>query len=99
VQEIIADWPSAQRNIAEQMIAKYGFPNEVNLGEKITMNGRPIMSNDVARKFRAFPWTVAIPEELCRRGLIYSVLPAFLRFMFSANLMSDCLSDRARRGC
>jgi hypothetical protein len=28
VTRIIANWPSAQKNIADQMIAKYGYPNE-----------------------------------------------------------------------
>jgi len=41
VQRIIEQWPGPQKNIAEQMIAKYGYPNEATPTKLFWYNNRP----------------------------------------------------------
>lgn len=52
VEQIIAEWPSAQKNVAQQMLAKYGLPNEVTQTQLFWYRNRPwkrtILSRDEA---------------------------------------------------
>ena len=41
VRRLIEDWPAAQKNIAEQMIEKYGPPNEVTPTKLFWYNNGP----------------------------------------------------------
>src|SRR5437016_4667320 len=42
VERIIDEWPAAQKNVAKQMLAKYGMPNEATPYETLLVSEWPV---------------------------------------------------------
>jgi hypothetical protein len=41
VEQMIENWPAPQKNVAEQMISKYGYPNEATPTKLFWYNNAP----------------------------------------------------------
>jgi hypothetical protein len=56
VERLIADWPESQRNVARQMIERYGPPNEATPSKLFWYRNEPWKRTELARDVVAHNW-------------------------------------------
>lgn len=93
VRTTIADWPSAQKNIAEQMIAKYGFPNEATATKLFWYRNGPWKRTELSRDVVAHNWPT-IHSDFLTQVIDYRVPPNL--FHLIAEFDGSILLDRTR---
>lgn len=91
--ELIADWPAAQKNIGEQMIAKYGFPNEATQTTLSWYRNGPWKRTELSRDVVAHNWPT-IHSDFLTQVIDYRVPPNM--FHLIAEFDGSILLDRTR---
>jgi len=90
VQKIIEDWPAAQKNIAEQMIEKYGPPNEANPTKLFWYNNGPWKRTELSRDAVVHNWPT-VHSDFLTQVIDYRVPPEMFHMiaMFDGSILCD----------
>ncbi|HEU5382523.1 MAG TPA: hypothetical protein VFV38_44510 [Ktedonobacteraceae bacterium] len=93
VEQIIAKWPSAQKNVARQMLAKYGLPHEVTRTQLFWYRNRPWKRTILSRDVVAHNWPT-VHTDFLTQVIDYRVPPEF--FDDIVQFDGSILLDRTR---
>jgi hypothetical protein len=90
VERILADWPESQRNIARQMIEKYGAPNEATPTTLFWYRNGPWKRTELSRDVVAHNWP-APHSDFLTQTIDYRVPPEMTHLvaMFDGSILVD----------
>ena len=90
VKKIIESWPAAQKNIAEQMIAKYGFPNEATPTKLFWYRNGPWKRTELSRDAVVHNWPT-VHSDFLTQVIDYRVPPEMFHLiaMFDGSILCD----------
>ena len=90
VKKIIEDWPAAQKNIAEQMIEKYGPPNEATQAKLFWYNNGPWKRTELSRDAVVHNWPT-LHSDFLTQTIDYRVPPEMFHMiaMFDGSIICD----------
>lgn len=90
VEQVIEDWPAPQKNIAEQMIEKYGPPNEATYSKLYWYKNGPWKRTELSRDVVVHNWPT-IHSDFLTQTIDYRVpLGVFhLIAMFDDSIICD----------
>jgi len=100
VQKIIEDWPAAQKNIAEQMIEKYGTPNEANPTKLFWYNNGPWKRTELSRDAVVHNWPT-VHTDFLTQVIDYRVTPEMFHLiaMFDGSILCDRTKGEVMARC
>lgn len=93
VKSIIERWPSAQRNVADQMIAKYGFPNEATPTKLFWYQNGPWKRTELSSDVVVHNWPT-VHSDFLTQVIDYRVPPEM--FHLIAQFDGSILLDRTK---
>jgi hypothetical protein len=93
VRKIIEAWPSAQRNVADQMIAKYGFPNEATATKLFWYGNAPWKRTELSSDVVVHNWPT-VHSDFLTQVIDYRVPPEM--FHLIAQFDGSILLDRTK---
>ncbi len=87
---IIDDWPDAQKNVARQMLDKYGTPNEATPSRLFWYGNRPWKRTELSRDVVAHNWP-APHSDFLTQVIDYRVPPEMFHLiaMFDGSIVAD----------
>ncbi len=90
VERIIEDWPHAQKNVARQMVAKYGPPNEATLSRLFWYGNGPWKRTELSRDVVAHNWPT-MHSDFLTQTIDYRVPPEMFHLiaMFDGSIIPD----------
>ena len=90
VQKIIESWPAAQKNIAGQMIEKYGFPNEATPTKLFWYENGPWKRTELSRDAVVHNWPT-VHSDFLTQVIDYRVPPEMFHLiaMFDGSILCD----------
>lgn len=90
VGRLLEDWPAPQRNIAEQMIEKYGLPNEATPTKLFWYRNGPWKRTELSRDVVAHNWP-APHSDFLTQTIDYRVPPEMVHLvaMFDGSIVVD----------
>jgi hypothetical protein len=74
VEKILENWPSPQKNVAEQMIAKYGYPNEATPTKLFWYNNSPWKRTELTSDHIVHHWPT-VHTDFLTQVINYRVPP------------------------
>jgi hypothetical protein len=93
LKSILKDWPAPQKNIADQMVAKYGLPNEASPTKLFWYNNRPWKRTELSRDIVLHHWPT-VHTDFLTQVIDYRVPPEM--FHLIAQFDGSILCDRTR---
>jgi hypothetical protein len=93
VQSILKDWPAAQKNIADQMIAKYGLPNEATTTKLFWYKNGPWKRTELSKDIVLHHWPT-VHTDFLTQVIDYRVPPE--QFHLIAQFDGSIICDRTR---
>jgi hypothetical protein len=90
---ILEDWPAPQKNIAQQMIAKYGLPNEATSSKLFWYRNGPWKRTELSRDVVLHHWPT-VHTDFLTQVIDYRVPPE--KFHLIAQFDGSILCDRTR---
>ena len=93
LKRILRDWPAPQRNIADQMIAKYGLPNEATPSKLFWYENKPWKRTELSRDAVLHHWPT-IHTDFLTQTINYRVPPE--KFDLIAEFDGSIICDRTR---
>jgi hypothetical protein len=93
VERIIEDWPSPQKNVARQMIEKYGPPNEATYSKLFWYNNAPWKRTELSRDAVLHNWPT-VHTDFLTQTIDYRVPPD--KFDDIAEFDGSIICDRTR---
>jgi hypothetical protein len=90
VEKTIEDWPAPQKNIAEQMIEKYGPPNEATYSKLYWYNNDPWKRTELSRDVVVHNWPT-VHTDFLTQTIDYRVPPEMFHMiaMFDGSIICD----------
>ena len=90
VKRIIESWPASQKNVARQMIAKYGLPNEATPTQLFWYQNLPWKRTELSRDVVAHNWP-APHSDFLTQVIDYRVPPEMTHLitMFDGSIIVD----------
>jgi len=90
VKNLIENWPAAQKNIAEQMIAKYGFPNEATPTKLFWYGNGPWKRTELSGDAVVHNWPT-VHSDFLTQVIDYRVPPEMFHLiaMFDGSILCD----------
>src|SRR5215213_9453463 len=90
VRKIIEDWPAPQKNIAEQMIEKYGPPNEATPSKLFWYKNGPWKRTELSRDVVVHNWPT-VHSDFLTQTIDYRVPPEMFHLiaMFDGSIICD----------
>jgi hypothetical protein len=90
VERIIDDWPHAQKNVARQMVAKYGPPNEATPTRLFWFRNGPWKRTELSRDVVAHNWPT-VHSDFLTQTIDYRVPPEMFHLiaMFDGSIVAD----------
>ena len=90
VRRLIEDWPAPQKNIAEQMIEKYGPPNEATPTKLFWYNNGPWKRTELSRDVVVHNWPT-VHSDFFTQVIDYRVPPEMFHIiaMFDGSILCD----------
>jgi hypothetical protein len=90
VERIIEDWPASQKNIAQQMIEKYGPPNEATYSKLFWYKNGPWKRTELSRDVVVHNWPT-VPSDFLTQTIDYRVPPEMFHLiaMFDGSIICD----------
>lgn len=74
VERILEDWPGPQKNIAQQMIEKYGYPNEATATKLFWYNNHPWKRTELVKDHVVHHWPT-VHTDFLTQVINYRVPP------------------------
>ena len=74
LKSILKDWPAPQKNIADQMVAKYGLPNEATTTKLFWYNNGPWKRTELSRDIVLHHWPT-VHTDFLTQVIDYRVPP------------------------
>jgi hypothetical protein len=93
IRRILHGWPAPQKNIAQQMIAKYGLPNEATATKLFWYRNHPWKRTELSRDVVTHNWPT-IHSDFLTQVIDYRVPPEM--FHLIAEFDGSILCDRTR---
>ncbi|MFN2493760.1 MAG: hypothetical protein ABR501_12855 [Pyrinomonadaceae bacterium] len=93
VERILEGWPKPQKNVAEQMIAKYGYPNEATPTKLFWYNNGPWKRTELVRDHVVHHWPT-VHTDFLTQVINYRVPPD--KFDDIAKFDGSILVDRTK---
>jgi len=93
VERILEDWPGPQKNVAKQMIAKYGYPNEATPTKLFWYNNAPWKRTELVRDHVVHHWPT-VHTDFLTQVINYRVPPD--KFADIAKFDGSILLDRTK---
>ena len=93
LKRILKDWPASQKNIADQMVAKYGLPNEATTSKLFWYENKPWKRTELSRDAVLHHWPT-IHTDFLTQTINYRVPPE--KFDLIAEFDGSILCDRTR---
>jgi hypothetical protein len=93
IARILKDWPAPQKNIAKQMIAKYGFPNEATSTKLFWYRNGPWKRTELSRDIVVHNWPT-LHTDFLTQVIDYRVPPDM--FHLVAQFDGSILLDRTK---
>jgi hypothetical protein len=90
---ILKDWPAPQKNVAKQMIAKYGLPNEATPTKLFWYNNRPWKRTELSKDIVLHHWPT-VHTDFLTQVIHYRVPPE--KFDLIAQFDGSIICDRTR---
>lgn len=90
VEQIIEDWPHAQTNVARQMVAKYGPPNEAMPSKLFWYHNGPWKRTELSRDVVAHNWPT-MRSDFLTQTIDYRLPPEMFHLiaMFDGSIIPD----------
>ena len=90
VEKIIEDWPEAQKNVAQQMIEKYGPPNEATSTKLFWYGNGPWKRTELSRDVVTHHWPT-VHSDFLTQVIDYRVPPEMFHLiaMFDGSILCD----------
>jgi hypothetical protein len=90
VKELIVSWPAAQKNIAEQMIEKYGLPNEAMPTKLCWYKNEPWKRTELSSDAVVHNWPT-VHSDFLTQVIDYRVPPEMFHLiaMFDGSILCD----------
>jgi hypothetical protein len=93
LKSILKDWPTPQKNIADQMVAKYGLPNEATTTKLFWYNNAPWKRTEISRDIVLHHWPT-VHTDFLTQVIDYRVPPEM--FHLIAQFDGSIICDRTR---
>jgi hypothetical protein len=93
VTRVLENWPSPQKNVAEQMIAKYGYPNEATSTKLFWYNNAPWLRTELTSDHVVHHWPT-VHTDFLTQVIKYRVPPD--KFDDIAKFDGSILLDRTK---
>jgi len=93
LKRILKEWPSPQKNIADQLVAKYGLPNEATATKLCWYENRPWKRTELSRDAVLHHWPT-IHTDFLTQTINYRVPPDM--FDLIAQFDGSIICDRTR---
>jgi len=93
LKSILNDWPAPQKNIANQMVAKYGLPNEATATKLFWYNNGPWKRTELSRDIVLHHWPI-VHTDFLTQVIDYRVPPHM--FHLIAQFDGSIICDRTR---
>jgi len=93
VERILEDWPGPQKNVAKQMITKYGYPNEATPTKLFWYNNGPWKRTELVRDHVVHHWPT-VHTDFLTQVINYRVPPD--KFADVAKFDGSILLDRTK---
>src|SRR5215216_1752747 len=93
VETILEDWPGPQQNVAKQMIAKYGYPNEATPTKLFWYNNGPWKRTELVKDHVVHHWPT-VHTDFLTQVINYRVPPD--KFADVAKFDGSILLDRTK---
>ena len=90
---LLKEWPAPQKNIADQMVAKYGLPNEATTSKLFWYNNKPWKRTELSRDAVLHHWPT-IHTDFLTQTINYRVPPQ--KFDEIAQFDGSIICDRTR---
>ncbi|HYY14157.1 MAG TPA: hypothetical protein VE758_06965 [Chthoniobacterales bacterium] len=90
---ILKDWPNPQKNIADQMVAKYGLPNEATTSKLFWYENKPWKRTELSRDAVLHHWPT-VHTDFLTQTINYPVPPEM--FDDVAQFDGSIICDRTR---
>ena len=90
VERIIEDWPAPQKNVAHQMIEKYGPPNEATYSKLYWYKNGPWKRTELSRDVVVHNWPT-VHSDFLTQTIDYRVPPEMFHLiaMFDGSILCD----------
>lgn len=90
VEQVIEDWPAPQKNIAQQMIEKYGPPNEATYSKLYWYKKGPWKRTELSRDVVVHNWPT-VHSDFLTQTIDYRVPPEMFHLiaMFDGSILCD----------
>ncbi|MBD0372708.1 MAG: hypothetical protein ICV60_17820 [Pyrinomonadaceae bacterium] len=100
VDKIIEDWPAPQKNIAQQMIEKYGTPNEATATKLFWYENGPWKRTELSRDIVVHNWPT-VHTDFLTQVIDYRVPPEMFHLiaMFDGSILLDRTKGEVAARC
>lgn len=100
VEKIIEDWPAPQKNIARQMIEKYGQPNEATTTKLFWYGNGPWKRTELSRDIVVHNWPT-VHTDFLTQVIDYRVPPEMFHLiaMFDGSILLDRTKGEVAARC
>src|SRR5438067_3993024 len=100
VEKIIEDWPAAQKNVAQQMIEKYGPPNEATRTKLFWYGNAPWKRTELSRDVVVHNWPT-VHSDFLTQVIDYRVPPEMFHLiaMFDGSILCDRTKGEVAARC
>jgi hypothetical protein len=100
IARLLKDWPAPQKNIAKQMIAKYGFPNEATSTKLFWYENAPWKRTELSRDIVVHNWPT-LHTDFLTQVIDYRVPPDMFHLVarFDGSILLDRTKGEAAARC
>ena len=100
VEQIIEDWPAAQQNVAQQMLDKYGLPNEATPTKLFWYGNAPWKRTELSRDVVVHNWPT-VHSDFLTQVIDYRVPPEMFHLiaMFDGSILLDRTKGEVAARC
>lgn len=100
VEKIIEGWPAPQKNVAKQMIAKYGFPNEATPARLFWYRNGPWKRTELTSDVVVHNWPT-VHTDFLTQVIDYRVPPGMFHLIaeFDGSILLDRTKGEAAARC
>ena len=100
IARLLKDWPAPQKNIAKQMIAKYGFPNEATSTKLFWYENGPWKRTELSRDIVVHNWPT-LHTDFLTQVIDYRVPPEMFHLVaqFDGSILLDRTKGEAAARC